>query len=89
MEYELISKEEFEKAKEEYLNKFNNFEKRLFNNMELLSSRVNKLKTIKSGTLDYWTYYDSVLVQIRAMFIETSSRKANHTFSELFRARLC
>lgn len=89
MEYELISKEEFEKAKEEYLNKFNNFEKRLFGNIELLIDRVNKLKTIKAGTLDYWTYYDAILVQIRAMLIETPSRKANHTFSELFRARLC
>lgn len=80
MEYEIISREEFEKAKTEFYRKFSDFEKKFFNNLELLIERINKLKSLKPGTLDYWTYYDAVLVQIRAMFIENPGRKSNHTF---------
>lgn len=80
MEYEIISSEEMLKVRKEFYNCFNDFEKRFFDNIDLLISRINKLKISKPGTLDYWTYYDAALTQIRAMFIETPKLKDNHTF---------
>ena len=55
MNYEIISREELEKVRKEYYSKFSGFEKRFFDNLELLIERINKLKTLKPGTLDYWT----------------------------------
>jgi len=79
MAYDVVSEEEMEKVREEFYSNFNDFEKRLFYNLDLLIDRVKKFKNIEAGTLDYWTYYDSILTQIRAMFIETPKRKQNHT----------
>lgn len=74
-----VSNEEVEKIKYEFYSNLEDFEKRLFNNLELLISRVNKLKDVERGSLDYWTYYDAILTQIRAMFIETPKLKKNYT----------
>lgn len=80
MNYEKISEKELNEIKSKYYKNFSKFEKRFFNNFDLLIARANKLKDLKPGTLDYWTYYDATLTQIRAMFIETPSRKKNYTF---------
>lgn len=75
MSYKKVSEEEMEKIRAQSYENLSEFEKRFFNNLDLLIARVNKLKVLKSGTLDHWTYYDAILAQIRAMFIETPNRK--------------
>jgi len=79
MNCEKISVDEMQKKREECYSSLNNFEKRLFDNLELLVKRVNELKLTKPGTLGYWTYYDVILIQIRGMFIESPNRKKNYT----------
>lgn len=79
MDYGIVSNEEMEKIKEEFYGNLGDFEKRFFNNLDLLISRINKLKVAERGSLDYWTYYDVILTQIRAMFIETPKLKKNYT----------
>lgn len=79
MKGKIVSNEEIQKLREESYSNLSDFEKRLFNNLELLISRVNRLKELEPGTLDYWTYYDIILTQIRAMFIESPNLKKNYT----------
>ena len=75
MGYEKVSKKEMIKIRKEFCDDLGDFDRRFFDNLDLLIGRINKLKTLKPGTIDYWTYYDMVLTQIRAMLIETTGRK--------------
>lgn len=52
---------------------------------ELLKNRIEKLRVLSKGTLDYKTYFDASLVQIRAMCIEDGKRKNNHTIQNFLR----
>ena len=46
-----------------------------YNNFKNLCDRINRLEEFDKGTLDHLTYYEMILVQIRALFIENKRDK--------------
>lgn len=46
-----------------------------YNNFKNLCDRINRLEEIEKDTLDHLTYYEIILVQIRALFIESERDK--------------
>lgn len=73
------SREEVEVLKQEEEDQLPSFERWLFKNIDLLISRTNKIVTLKTGSIDYWTYYDAILVQVRVMFIESPMLSKNYS----------
>ena len=51
----------------------------------LLKARIDKFKELERGTIDFKTYFDIILIQIRAMCIENETKKNNHTLQNFFR----
>lgn len=47
--------------------------------MMLLLKRINKFTTLEENTDEYYIYFDIILIQIRAMFIENERNKNNYT----------
>lgn len=79
MNSQMVTSEEINKIREEYYSNMNAFEKRFYFNLELLVDRINRFKETKINTIDYWTYYDAILSQIRALCMESPHLRNNHT----------
>jgi hypothetical protein len=75
----ITTEQDLENLINEQVDALDPLEKWMYKNIDLLIRRVKKLEQIKSGTVDYWTYYDIILVQIRALFIESPRLKSNYT----------
>ncbi len=60
-------------------NEFEKFQEEFQKNLVLLVKRITKFDSIEKYSEDYYVYFDMILVQIRAMFIENPRYKNNYT----------
>lgn len=58
---------------------FEKFQKEFQKNISLFVQRITKFDSIEKCSEDYHVYFDMILVQIRAMFIENPRYKNNYT----------
>ena len=73
------------------LMKFAKFSSKFICNLNLLKRRINKFLSLpkisktQEEECEWFTYYDAILVQVRALLIESKSRKKNYTLQNYLR----
>jgi hypothetical protein len=72
---------------EKHFYKSNRIEEVFYKKFLKLRQKINKVLKLSDDLLDYDVYVDSILVDCRAIFLETKNRKSNSTLQNSYRAR--